>query len=138
VAERPLKFPSEEWLKKYVEIVNASREYEQAARDWEGDILFIITPDERFDREEVYWLDLYHGKVREWRRLSNRAEREAQFVYEGPYGNWVKLIKGEIEPIKGILTGKFKLRGNMMKILRYTRAAQELVNCATKVPSEFA
>jgi putative sterol carrier protein len=136
--ERRLRFPSEDWMKRYVEVVNASKEYAEAARDWEGDVMFIITPDEGYKSEEVYWLDLYHGKVRDWKRLSSREEKSAEFVYEGPYGNWVKLIRGEIDPIRGALTGKFRLRGNMMKILRYARAAQELVNCARKVPSEFA
>ena len=44
---------------------------------------------------------------------------------------------GEIDPIKGLLTRKFKLTGSMMKIMRYTRAAAELVKTASKVPTEF-
>mgnify|MGYP000179700597 CR=1 FL=1 len=43
--------------------------------------------------------------------LKSRDEKEAEFVYENPYSNWKKLIKGEIDPIKGLLTRKFKLKG---------------------------
>jgi putative sterol carrier protein len=49
----------------------------------------------------------------------------------------VKLINGKIGPIRGLLTRKFKLTGNMAKIMRYTRAASELVSTTSKVPTEF-
>jgi len=35
------------------------------------------------------------------------------------------------------MSGQFKIKGNMMKIMRYTRAAKELVNTAKRVPTEF-
>jgi len=69
--------------------------------------------------------------------LKSRDEKEAEFVYESPYSNWKKLIKGEIDPIKGLLTRKFKLKGNVMKVMRVTKAAKELVATASKVPTEF-
>ena len=62
---------------------------------------------------------------------------QAAFSYIGPYRNWIRLIKREIDPIQGVLTGKFKLKGPMMKIMRYTRAAKELVNTANQVETEF-
>ena len=55
----------------------------------------------------------------------------------GKYSNWVKLIKGEIDPIQGLMTGKFKLDGSMMKIMRYTNAAKEMVNTAKMVDTQF-
>jgi putative sterol carrier protein len=36
-----------------------------------------------------------------------------------------------------MVAGRLKLSGTMSKIMRYPKAAAELVNCATKVPSEF-
>ncbi len=35
------------------------------------------------------------------------------------------------------MTRRLKLKGNMMKIMRAVKAAQELVNCCTLVPTEF-
>ena len=131
------KFPSEEWIKAFKEELNKNKAYEEAAKDWEGDFLFVITPDEELDREYVFYVDLYHGKCREACVLPNREARKAAFVFEGPYSNWKKLIRGEIDPIKGLLTRKFKLKGSMAKILRYTKAAAELVRTASKVPTEF-
>ena len=131
------KFPSEEWIQLFKEEVNKNKAYEEAAKDWEGDFLFIATPDEKLEKETVFWVDLWHGKCREAKQVPNREAKKTEFIYEGPYGNWVKLIKGEIGPIRGLLTRKFKLTGSMAKIMRYTSAASELVRTATKVPTEF-
>ena len=130
-------FPSEEWIERFKEELNRNKAYEEAAKDWEGDFLFIITPDERLDREYVFYVDLWHGKCREARMVPSRDAKKADFVFEGPYSNWKKLIRGEIDPIGGLLTRKFKLRGSLMKVMRYTKAASELVKTATKVPTEF-
>ena len=131
------KFPSEEWIKLFKDEVNKNEAYADAAKDWEGDFLFIATSDEKLDKEVVFWVDLWHGKCREVAQLPSREAKKTEFIYEGPYGNWVKLINGEIGPIRGLLTRKFKLTGSMAKIMKYTRAASELVGCASKVPTEF-
>ena len=44
--------------------------------------------------------------------------KQTAFIYEGPYGNWKKLINKELDPIQSLLTGKFKLKGDMLKVLR--------------------
>jgi putative sterol carrier protein len=131
------KFPSEEWIKAYKEELNKNTAYEEAAKDWEGDFLFIITPGEGLDKEYVFYVDLWHGKCRDAYMVPDRNAKVTAFVFEGPYQNWKKLIAGQLDPIQGLLTGKFKLKGNMAKVLRYTKAASELVKTASKVPTEF-
>jgi putative sterol carrier protein len=37
-----------------------------------------------------------------------------------------------------MMTGQLKLKGNMVKIMKAPKAAAELVNCCTLVPTEFA
>jgi putative sterol carrier protein len=37
-----------------------------------------------------------------------------------------------------MITGQLRLKGTMSKIMRYPKAAAELVNCATQVPTEFS
>ncbi len=131
------KFPSEEWIKAYKDELNKNTAYEEAAKDWEGDFLFIITPGEGLAKEYVFYVDLWHGKCRDAYMVPDRNAKSAAFIFEGPYQNWKKLIAGQIDPIQGLLTGKFKLKGNMAKVLRYTKAASELVKTASKVPTEF-
>lgn len=131
------RFPSEEWIKLFKEAVNLNAAYEDAAKNWEGDFLFIVKPGAGLKEEAVFYVDLWHGKCRDASLLRTGETRQTAFVYEGPYGNWAKLIRKEIDPIQGLLTGKFKLKGDMLKVLRAVRAAKELVDTASKVPTEF-
>jgi len=52
------KFPSGEWIKEFCKLVNENKANEEAAKNWEGDFLFIVTPDEGLDKEYVFYVDL--------------------------------------------------------------------------------
>lgn len=130
-------FPSEEWITLFKDSVNANAAYEDAAKTWEGDFLFVVQPDSALKDQTVFYVDLWHGKCRDVALLKPGETKETAFIYEGPYGNWVRLIKKEIDPIQGLLTGKFKLKGDMLKVLRAVRAAKELVETASRVPTDF-
>ena len=132
------KFPSEEWTKEYVEKLNSNANYEEAGKNWEGSLTFIVQRDESFDRDAYLYLDLYHGKCRDAKFSFIETEvPAAEYKYIGPYKNWQKLINKEIDPIQGLLTGKFKLHGSLMKIMRFTKAAKEMVNTTSLVQTEF-
>jgi hypothetical protein len=38
--------------------------------------------------------------------------------------------------VKAILDGTFRVKGNLAKMMRFTRAAKELVETAAKIPVE--
>ncbi|MHA1199040.1 MAG: SCP2 sterol-binding domain-containing protein [Candidatus Heimdallarchaeaceae archaeon] len=131
-------FPSKEWVEDYMEVLNNSQDYKEAAEWWEGDFLFVIEPDDKLDKEHTFYLDLWHGDCRSVSYFAEGEETpKTEFEYRGTYSNWLKVIKGELDPIKGILTRKFKLVGDKGKVMRATKAAKELVNSAQKVPTEF-
>jgi len=132
------RFPSEEWAKLFMEQLNANKKYEDAAKSWEGDFLFVVNPDAELKEPASLYMDLWHGKCRSVALLKPGEEKKTAYVYAGPYGNWKKLINKQIDPIQGLLTGKFKLQGDMGKVLRAIRAAKELVETAGQVPTEFA
>ena len=41
-------FPTDEWVNQFKEALNKNTTYAEVAKDWEGDFLFIITPDEQW------------------------------------------------------------------------------------------
>jgi putative sterol carrier protein len=128
-------FPSDEWIKKFKEELNKSKSYEEVAKTWEGDFLFVITPDEELKEEVTFYVDLWHGKCRD-AFLANK-KKTAAFVFKGSYSNWKKVINKELDPIRGLIRGMFELEGDSKVILDQTRAAQELVNTASTIPVEF-
>ncbi len=131
-----IKFPSDEWVKELCQKLNESEAYAKAAKDWEGDFIFAL--DAGGGHEAAYlYMDLYHGKCRGARMLSSPDEVSAAYVLSADYDNWRKVIEGKLDPIQGMMTRKLKLKGNMMKIMRYPKAAKEIVACCALVPTEF-
>ncbi len=131
------KFPSDEWIKELSSKLNESEDYERSAKDWEGDFVFIVEPDDNYADTAYLFLGLYHGKSPDAVMMASKDEREVEFALTAPFGNWRKVIEGELDPIQGMMTRKLKLKGNMMKIMRYPKAAKEIVNCCALVPTDF-
>ena len=134
------RFPSKEWVESYVQTLNASEAYQDAGKTWEGDILFVVKKDDTFPKDCYIYLDLYHGSCRKhgYAEEDPSPLPQPEFSYIGPYRNWVRLLRGEIDPINGILTGKFKLKGPLLRIMRYSKAAKAMVSATSAVESEFA
>jgi putative sterol carrier protein len=133
-------FPSEEWLTDYVARINSSKEYEEAAASWEGDLSYVFErePDKGVPEDVWVWIDLWHGKCRGAKQGVTQAEGEkAKFIIRAPYSRWKEVIRRELDPIKGMMQGKLKLKGDLPTLVRYNRAATELVNIASSVPTQF-
>lgn len=130
-----IPFMSEEWAKAFMDAINNSEAYQEAARDWEGDFYFI---DELKGGENAtVYLDLWHGACRDAFRVEDASVKSPEFEVSGKIPSWRKVVDKKVDPIQALITRQLKLKGNMAKILRSVKAAQELVNAATQVPTEF-
>ena len=132
-----LKFPSDEWAKEYASQLNASEAYERAAKDWEGDFVFTVEADDTLAETAYLFVGLYHGKCTDTALVASEDEREVQFIIRASATNWRKVIEGKLDPIPAMMTRKLKLKGDMMKVMRYPKAAKEMVNCVSRVPTDF-
>ncbi|HEV8648445.1 MAG TPA: SCP2 sterol-binding domain-containing protein [Actinomycetes bacterium] len=132
-------FPSAEWLARYREVINGSEEYRAAAATWEGDVAFVLEaePDRGVPDDLVAWLDLWHGDCRGARMITDAEGEKAAYAITAPYSLWREVLAGALDPVKGMMQGKLKLRGDLPTIVRHVRAANELVRLATLVPTEF-
>ncbi len=132
-----LRFPSDEWIKELSAQLNASEAYARSAKDWEGDFIFVVEPDAAYDDTAYLYLGLYHGKSPDAGLLSGPDDREVEFVLSAPFSVWRQVIEGKLDAIQGMMTRKLKVRGNMMKIMRYPKAAKEIVSCCALIPTDF-
>jgi putative sterol carrier protein len=125
------KFPSPEWTEQFFTAINTSDAYASAAKTWEGDILLVIE-----DAAAIY-LDLWHGKCRAAEYVEDQSTKHPEFRITASMEKWQKVLGGKLDPVQGMVTRQIKLDGNLVKIMKNVKAAQELVRCATRVPSEF-
>jgi putative sterol carrier protein len=131
------KFPSDEWIKAMAEEVNKSEAYRKSAAKWEGDFYFVAEPGPGVPEPVLLYIDLWHGEARSACAVAGESEKNPEFVIRAPISTWRRVIEKKLDPIQGMITGQLKLKGTMSKIMRFPKAAAELVNCATKVPTEF-
>jgi len=127
-----IPFPSQAWADAFKEQVNSSDAYASAAKTWEGDFYFVI---EGGDTQALY-VDLWHGQARDIVYVTS-LDKSPEFAITGNMEKWKKVIEGRQDPVQALVTRALKLDGNLVKIMKNVKAAQELVRCATKVETDF-
>jgi putative sterol carrier protein len=131
------KFPSAEWAELFRTALNGNTDYAEAARAWEGDIMFLVTPDAAAAKGAGVHLDLFHGSCRAATFVEDPTKVSSEFTYAGKREDWARLLKGELDPVQALLKGTFRIGGNLPKLMRFTRAATLLASTAASVPTEF-
>jgi putative sterol carrier protein len=130
-------FPTPEWLPALVEKLNNDQRYAQVARNWEGDMLVRIDPGGSLTNPIAYYLDLWHGKCRDAYLIENGSSVKAAFTLKAPYESYVRLLKGELEPMQALLTRKLGLTGNMAVLMRNVPTVLDFVRCCREVTDAF-
>ena len=147
LVNKTVLYPSKEWLEEYRKRLTQSKEYKEAGKGWgvgwNGDFIFQIEsiPIDKISIEDLpadlakeleeytingtsySYIQLKDGKCKGARPLKDPKEVKVGFIMKGPYENWKKLTKGEIDVTRALLTRKFRLEGDMAKVMRYTRAS---------------
>ncbi|MDY7042018.1 MAG: SCP2 sterol-binding domain-containing protein [Chloroflexota bacterium] len=134
-------FISEEWIRDFAQAINESEAYKEHAATWDyGAVALVINADPQLGFEEdcLVWLDLHMGQCREARVLPKAEAGQAPFVIYGDYNQWKGLIKGEVELIPALMQGRLRLKGDLGVIIKYIRAAKDLITAARQVPTLFA
>jgi putative sterol carrier protein len=128
-------FPSAEWASSFQQALNANAAYAEAAKAWVGDIMLLVRPADANAPAPGVHLDLANGTCRSATFHADARAVPSEFVYEGPPESWARLMRHEVDPVKAIMDGTFRVKGNLAKLMRFTRAAKELVETASNVPS---
>jgi len=133
------EFPTQPWFDDFVAEVNGSAEYRVAAADWEGDIAFLVEaePDKNVPADVWGYLDLWHGACRGGGVVEREAGEGAAYVIAAPYTRWKDVVQGNLDPVRGMMQGKLKVRGDLPTIIRHVRAANELVRLTGEVDTTF-
>lgn len=131
------KFPTTEWLQALMDKLNSDEKYAQVARNWEGDMCFVIEPDGALPEEKQFYLDLWHGKCRGGFVVDGTNEVAPVFVLRGPYENYVRLLKGEMDPMQALLTRKIGVKGSMAVLMRSVPTVLDFVRCCREVTDSY-
>jgi putative sterol carrier protein len=120
-----------------MEDLNHSHPYAEAAKNWEGDFYFVVEPGGKLNKPVTLYMDLWHGKCRDAFLVENESAKSPVFRMTAPAATWKKVLTKQLDPIVGMMTGQLKLKGNMAMVMKNVRAAKELVESCTRIPTEF-
>lgn len=126
------------WVDAWTTEIDASDAYRDAAETWEGSLALEAMAGPGLDAARAVVLDLHHGECRGGRVASLDDLDACDYILSADLGTWRRVLRGELDPILGIMTGKLKLRqGQLARLMPYTAASKELVACAARVPATF-
>ncbi len=133
-------FPSAEWVVAYRDAINANPRYREAAATWDLGALALVCKAKAgssLAEDVAIWLDLHLGECRAARLIPLTEMAGTPFVLTAEYDRWKQVIKGELDPIKALLQGKIRLKGNLAAVVRFVGASKALVATASLVETRF-
>ncbi|HEY70282.1 MAG TPA: hypothetical protein G4O08_06845 [Anaerolineae bacterium] len=129
-------FPSEAWLNDFETLLNSDEQYAEIAKNWEGDFMFAIEPDKGSQDENMYYyMDLWHGKCRSAKTLTQEEAKHAKpaFILRATRSEFINVLTGKLDPMQAMLTRRLRLEGSMTYVLRNVPTVFDFVRCASSV-----
>jgi len=133
-------FPSPEWLQALKDKLNNDEKYAQTAQKWEGEIVFFIEAGGPIQEAMIFYTDLWHGKCRDAFTVDNEArlkELAPAYILTAPYQSFVRVLKGQLDPMQAMITRKLKVQGSMGYMMRNVPTVLEFVRCAKEIETNF-
>ena len=131
-------FPSPEWLDALCNKLNADGRYNHVARNWEGDIVFDISPDGNLQSQVTMYLDLWHGKCRGAAyNPAPKAHAVPRFTLRSAYGNFASILAGRLDPMTAMLTNRLRVEGSLGYMMRNVPTVLDFVRCAREITTDI-
>ncbi len=131
-------FPSEEWLQGLERQLNSDERYNGIAKNWEGDLLFLVEPEGSLKERLTFYLDLWHGQCRkiEYKPAPESYPNPA-FTLTASYKDITAILKGTLNPMTAMMTSKLRVKGSMGYMMRNVPTVLDFVRVAREVTTEI-
>jgi putative sterol carrier protein len=98
---------------------------------------FVIEPGGSLENTLWIYLDLWHGKCRKAYIEEQTSTITPAFILKAPYGNFVKVLSGELDPMQALLTRKLGVQGSMAVLMRSIPTVLDFVRCCKEVTDSW-
>ena len=136
-----LIFPSPEWVAAWVELANSDQAFRSAGAGWDGVVGGMIAADEAAGVGDNLYLRLV-GRDGYWHESTLAADAglvdDAVFTICGSYSVWKLVIRQQLHPLRGIVQGRLRLRGQPSSFMRWSRAVLIMTELAGRLDTAFA
>jgi putative sterol carrier protein len=130
-----LKLGSQEYMQEVSKRTNSDEKYLELSKGENETYTLVLEaePDKGVAQTLTLCYRVEDGKIVE----VFPAEHEATFRISAPYGIWVDVLRGTLGANKAIMTRKLKVKGNFMKLLKYSDSVLRWVDILRTIPTEF-
>ena len=132
-----VRFGSPEWARTLQEEINDSSEYRNAAAKWglgfNGDMLFVFESDATLPQPVRLLIRLQGGNCRLAQFVDGAEQPTVGFTLRAPFALWRSILERKALAATAILTGKLKVDGERMTLLKHTAANRALIHCTASV-----
>jgi putative sterol carrier protein len=106
----PLSLKSFEEARKKIDFEDAAKKMSQ------------LKPEDYKGAESFLLAGFYHGGMTDLKVIGPEDEMGSRFVLSGPFGNWKKMVYGEQDATKLVMSGALKLKGDMNYLMKNIRS----------------
>jgi len=136
-----LTFGTKAWADALVAEINGSSEYRNAAAKWgdgfNGNVVLVFDADASQKTTRALLVELAKGTCRGASFVDGVSHPAAGFGLRAPFAVWRDVLTRKTLAATAILTGKMKIEGDKMTLLKHTAAHRALVACAAAIDTEF-
>jgi putative sterol carrier protein len=134
-------FGTSEWCAALVEEIGRSSEYRNAAAKWgagfNGNLLFAFEADAALAKPLYLFLKLQAGRCDGAEFVPGSSHPEVGFALRAPFSLWREILERKTLAATAILTGKLRVEGGMLTLLKHAGASRALIHCTASVPTDF-
>jgi putative sterol carrier protein len=137
-----LKFGTSAWADALAVGINASSEYRNAGATWgagsNGNVLLVIEPDGMMVSGLNLLIRLSKGACQGAAFVDDPHHPEAGYALRAPYSLWKDILERRTLAATAILTGRLRVDGDKMALLKHTAAHRAMVACCAEIDTEFS
>lgn len=136
-----IAFGTPEWAATLRETVNRSSEYRNAAARWgvgfNGNLLFAFEADAAMTAPRYLFLALARGRCERAEFTGGPSHPDAGFTLRAPFALWREILERRTLAAAAILTGRLRVEGDKLALLRHAGANRALIHVVASVPTAY-
>jgi putative sterol carrier protein len=136
----PLRFGTTAWAEALRASINGSSEYRNAAARWgdgfNGNVLLVFEADATLSQTHALLLELSKGSCTA-SSFVDGGDPRAGFALRAPFSVWRDILERRLLAATAMLTGRLKVVGDKLTLLKHTAAHRALIGCAATLDTEY-
>ena len=140
-AAAPILFGTAPWAAALRDALNASSEYRNAASRWgvgeNGNLLFAFEADATLAESIYLFLALSGGRCDRAEFTAGANHSEAGYTLRAPFALWREILERRTMAAAAMLTGRLRVEGDKLTLLRHAGASRALIHVVSSVPTRF-